>query len=142
MVRAITLIAIVAIIVIAALIWYVLTRRAKVAEREQARLDHLQTALRKIDSLLYSYAPSDAIGDGLEKKAREIFVNYHTVLSVSSTRRRYLDAAQVAHESLSALIAEHPQSLFAPGDDVSKTFVREAFSALHPTQPKEIPHVP
>jgi hypothetical protein len=142
MVRAIALIVIVAIIVLAGLAWFMFTQVSKSRAREQARLDQLQTQLHEVDSLLYSYTPSDPMGDSLERQAREIFVRYNTMLSLSSTRKRYLDAAQTAHSRLTLLFSEHPQSLFAPGDDVSKTFVREVFHALHPTQPKVTPHVP
>jgi hypothetical protein len=142
MARAIAMIAIMTIIVVAALTWCVIVHRDKVATREQRRLDHMQSTLREIDSLLFSYTPNDAMGDGLEKQAREILADYHTVLSVSAGRKRHLDAAQTARERLAALLAKYPQSLFAPSDDVSKTFVREVFSALYPAQPKEIPHVP
>lgn len=142
MVRAIVLIAVIAVIIIAGLAWCLIAYLHKVREREQARLDQLQSGLRTVDSLLYGYIPSDPMGDDLEKKAREIFVSYNTVLSTNDSQKRFLDAAQTAHSRLSILVSEYPQSLFAPGDDVSKTFVREVFSALHPTQPKVIPHVP
>jgi hypothetical protein len=142
MARAIALIAIASIIVVAALTWCVIVHRDKVAVREQRRLDHMQSTLREIDSLLLSYTPSDAMGDDLEKQAREILADYHMVLSVSAGRKRHLDAAQTARERLAVLLTEYPQSLFAPSDDVSKKFVREVFGALYPAQPKEIPHVP
>lgn len=142
MVRAIVLIVIVAIIVLAGLAWFVFVQVSKSRARQQARLDRLQAQLREVDSLLYSYTPSDPMGDNLEKQAREIFVSYNTVRSVSGSRKRHLDAAQTAHDRLTLLLSKHPQSLFAPADDVSKTFVREVFHALHPAQPKEIPHVP
>lgn len=142
MVRAIILIVTVAVVVVISLIWYLIDHRNKVAAREQERLDQLQSALHVANLLLYNYTPGDAIGDGLERQAREIFVNYHTALSLSGSRKQHLAAAQTAHQCLALLISEHPQGLFAPSDDVSRTFVRKVFSALFPIQPKEIPHVP
>jgi len=142
MVRAIVLLAIVAIILIAAAVWSIVAYRQKVAKRDRVRLDYLRGILRRADVLLDSYSPNDSIGQELERQVREVFISYHTAFSVSDRPKRWLEAAEVAHGKLSRLIAQYPQSLFAPTDDVDKAFVREMFSILHPTQPKEIPHVP
>lgn len=141
--RAVAAIIFVAVIIVALFIaWYVIFHRGKIADRRRAHLADLQDRLLKVRNLVDNYSPTDPMGAELERQAREIFVSYFTMLSVGSTEKRWLQGAEVAYARLSALIDRHPQSLFAPSDDVSKTFIREAFSALHPAQPKEIPHVP
>lgn len=142
MVRAIVLLAIVAIIVIAAGVWAAITWRHRVARRTERRYDELSDTLSKVDAELAKYSPVDGVGQELERQIREVFVSYYAVLRIADRTARWLDAAETAHSKLAQLITQHPQSLFAPTDDVSKAFVREVFGILHPTEKKEIPHVP
>lgn len=139
---ALVCIVIVAIIAAIMLTWLIISYRRNITTRRSERFIRLSAILNDVDRLLYAYSPADALGASLEMNVREVFVAYGLAQIDARTDKRRLQNAEAACSRLSVLFNRHPQSLFRPGDDASKTFVREAFSVLHPATSKEIPHVP